>query len=135
LFQNRLIRSNKNKYNINKDIKNDNKVKSLRMNTETSNNNQRNLEKEKKKKINNLEIITDKIQLDNNRKINSIKKDLIYLGSSKNIINAKSTSNDNTINDNEKKQTKKNSIRLFNKNKSKIIYLLMLFLERKAYIL
>ena len=130
LFQNTLIRSNKNKDKINIDIKNDNKVKSLRMNTETSNNNQRNLEKEKRKKINNLEIITDKIQLDNNRNINSVKKDLIYLGSNRNLINAKNTSNDNTINDNEKKQTKKNSIRAFNKikNKNKINKILTNFI-------
>ena len=118
LFQNRLIKSTKNKLKINTniDIKNDSKDKSLRMNTKTSNNNQINLGK--RKKIDNLEIITDKIQLDNNKKINSVEKDLIYLGSNKNLINRKSRSNDNTINDNKKKQTKKNSIKSFNKNKN-----------------
>ena len=62
------------------------KEKQLRMNTETSNNNPRNLEKGKRKKINNLEIITKKNQLDNNRIINPVEKDLIYLGSNRNLI-------------------------------------------------
>jgi len=48
------------------------------MNTEPCNNNPRNLEKEKR---NNLQIITDKFQIDDNRKINPVKKDLIYIGS------------------------------------------------------
>jgi hypothetical protein len=120
IFQNRLIQSNKNKHkiNINMDIKKDSKDKPLRMSSETSNNNPTNLEKEKRKKINNLEIITDKIQLDNNRKINSVENDLIYLGSNRNLINTKKSSSDNTINDNEKKQTKKFSIKSLNKNKN-----------------
>jgi len=120
IFQNRLIQSTKNKHkiNINIEMKNGSKDKSLRMNTKTSNNNPRNLQKEKIKKINNLEIITDKIQLDNNNKIiNSVEKNLIYLGSNRNLINTKNTSNDNTLNDNKKKQTKNNSIKSFNKNK------------------
>ena len=120
IFKNGLIQSteNKHKMNINIDTKNDNKNKSLTMNTETSNNNPKNLEKEKTKKINNLEIIIDEIQLDNNKKINSVEKDLINLGSNKNLINTKNSSNDNTINDNKKKQTKINSIKSFNKNKN-----------------
>ena len=119
IFENRLIQStkNKNKINININDKNGSKNMPLRVNTETSNNNQSNLEK--RKLINNLEIITSKIQSDNNRKINTIKKDLIYLGSNKNEINTKSTSNDNTINANEKKQTNKQSIKSFNKIKTK----------------
>ena len=120
IFQNRLIQSTKNKHkiNINIEMKNGSKDKSLRMNAKTSNNNPRNLQKEKIKKINNLEIITDKIQLDNNNKIiNSVEKNLIYLGSNRNLINTKNTSNDNTLNDNKKKQTKNNSIKSFNKNK------------------
>ena len=120
ILQKELIESTKNKHkiNMNIDIKNDSKDKSLRMNTETSNNNPRNLEKEKIKKINNLEIITDKIQLVSNEKINSGEKDLIHLGSNRNLINIKNTSNDNIINDNKKKQTKKNSIKSFHNNKN-----------------
>ena len=120
IFQTRLIQSTKNKHkiniNINMNSKNDSKDKPLIMNTETPNNNPGNLVKEKREKIINLEIITDKIQLNNNIKINSVKKDLIYLGSNKNVINTKSTLNNNTINGKEKKQTKKNSIKSFNKN-------------------
>ena len=122
IFQTRLIQSTKIKHkininiNINMNSKNDSKDKPLIMNTETPNNNPGNLVKEKREKIINLEIITDKIQLDNNIKINSVKKDLIYLGSNKNVINTKSTLNNNTINGKEKKQTKKNSIKSFNKN-------------------
>ena len=104
------------------DIKNGNKDKSLSMKTETSNNNPKNLEKEKKKGITNLENITDAIQLDNNKKINSVEKDLICLRSNRNLINTKNTSNDNTINDNKKKQTKINSIKSFNKNKNENIF-------------
>ena len=122
IFQNGLIQStkNKNKINIDINIKNSIKDKSLRISTETSNNNPINLEKEKekRKRINNLEIITDKIQLDINEKINSVEKDLIYLTSNRKVINTKNTSNDNTINDSKKKQTKIDSIKSFNKNKN-----------------
>ena len=119
IFQNRLIQltKNDNKININMDINNGSKDKTIRMKTETSNNNPSNLKIEKRKKINILETITDKIQLDNNRKINSVEKDLIYLGSNKNLINTKSKSNDHNINDKEKKQKEKNSIGSYNKNK------------------
>ena len=97
ILQTRLIESTKNKHIIGLNIHNNSiKDKSLRMNTEPSNNNQRNLEKEKR---NNLQIITDKIQIDDNRKINSVKKDLIYIGSNKNVIK----SSDNTLNENNKK--------------------------------
>ena len=58
-----------------------------------------------------MKIITDKIQIDNNR-INSVKKDLIYIGSNKNVIK----SSDNTLNEN-KKEAKKYSIKTLNKNK------------------
>ena len=123
MFETRLIQStkNKNKITISMNVKHGSKDKSLRLNTETSNNNQRNLEKEKRKRINNLIIMTDNIQSDNNRKISSITKDLNYLRSNKNVINAKSRSNDNIINVNEKKQANKNSIKSFNKNKTKNI--------------
>ena len=123
MFETRLIQStkNKNKITISMNVKHGSKDKSLRLNSETSNNNQRNLEKEKRKRINNLIIMTDNIQSDNNRKISSITKDLNYLRSNKNVINAKSRSNDNIINVNEKKQANKNSIKSFNKNKTKNI--------------
>lgn len=80
ILQKRLIQStqNKHKININMNIKNASKDKELRMNTEISNNNQRYLDKEKSIKINNLKILNDKIQLNNNRKINTFKKDINY---------------------------------------------------------
>ena len=111
ILQTRLIESTKNKHKIGLNVNNNSsKDKSLRMNTEPCNNNQRNLEKEKR---NNLQIITDKIQIDDNRKINSVKKDLIYIGSNKNVIK----SSDNTLNGNNKK-TKKYSIKDFNKKEN-----------------
>ena len=116
IFLTTLIQSTNNKNKVNMDTKNDSKDKQLRISTETSSNKPVNLVKENNKKINNLEIITDNIQLDNNRKKNSIKKNLIYLGSNKNVIKIKSTPNSNTINGNEKKQAKKISIKSFNKN-------------------
>ena len=104
ILQTRLIESTKNKNKINlNEHNNSSKDSSLRMNTQPRNNNTRNLEEEKRK---NLEIITDKNQIDNNRKINSSKKDLIYIGSNKNVIK----SSDNTLNE------KKNSIKEFNEN-------------------
>ena len=120
MLQKRLIQStqNKHKIKINMNIKNSSKDKPLRMNTEIPNNNQRYLNQEKNKEINNLEIINDKNHLYSNGKINSLKKDLIYLASHKNLINTKNASKDNIINGSKNKQNKNNSLKSFNKNKN-----------------
>ena len=110
ISQTRLIESTKNKHKKIINVHNNSsKNNSLRMNTELWNNNPKNLEKEKRS---NLEIITDVIQINNNRKINSVKKDLIYIGSNKNIIK----SSDKSLNGN-KNKAKKYSIKILNKNK------------------
>ena len=111
MLQKRLIQStqNKHKIKVNINIKNANKDNPLRMNTEISNS-QRYLDKEKIIKIN-------KIQSDNNRKINKFKKDLIYLVSNKILINLQNSSKNINTNDNKKEQKENNSLKSFNKNK------------------